>query len=153
MLQIGYVEDFRKQIVWIYKEQSAFFGKFCDPSYWFCRLYKMFLYFLHFFLSFEKVFTNLNVYREYSPHEILHRPDLSPKPDLSPLFFVVKMWQIGGCTVFDLIIWNHTILLWATDFRLKQILKRIRKDQISISSKSFKSIRPDSYLKLNFTMV
>ena len=44
--------------------------------------------------------------RKYIPHEILHRPDLShftrfvPKADLSQHVFVVKIWQIGGCTVF-----------------------------------------------------
>ena len=65
MWQIGYVEDFRKQKVRIYKNQSAFFGKFSVPSYWFGRFLKVFLYFLQFFFSFENqhyVFTNFNLY-------------------------------------------------------------------------------------------
>ena len=49
MWQIGYGEDFRKQNLWIYKEQLAFFGKFCVPFYWFGKFNKVFLYFCSIF--------------------------------------------------------------------------------------------------------
>ena len=82
MWQIGYAEDFRKQNLWIYKEQSAFFGKFCVPFYWFGKFNKVFSYFLQFFFNFE----NQLMFSFNDP--ICHiSPDLSPKQDLSPLFF------------------------------------------------------------------
>ena len=43
-------------------------------------------------------------------------PELSPKPDLSPLFFVVKMWQIGGCTVRNFLACSLSLIRTKTNF-------------------------------------
>ena len=103
--QIVYVEDFRKQNLRINKGKSAFFGNFCVHSYWFGRFYKVFLYFCSFFKfwkcfhNFEHILENIVRMKSFTDPICHNSSDLSPKPDLSPLFSHAKMWQIGGWTV------------------------------------------------------
>ena len=98
--------------------------------------------FLFFAVSFsfenQRMFSQICTYtREYSPHEILHRPDLSHFKRFVPTFFrrvtnrrrhsIYNRCAMSGCQDRELLVWNEndqflSLFKCHTNFQIFQVL-------------------------------